>query len=171
MRRPSCMYVNTECRRCSFQKRHFPPDYIDSVAERMFNIKAWPRGLLSRVNNAEHFPTQDLTTNSSKSLPGYSRRRVAVQLCLCNSESNVGGNSIFAVWQTVFPHQRNACLSENEWLIHNVTPLLTKKALKGFFFFFLFLFLARVAKMIQHIHATNHKLQLRTCFSYFAALH
>lgn len=39
------------------------------------------------------------------------------------------------MWQTVFPHQRNACLSQNQWLIHNVTPLLTKDALKGFFFF------------------------------------
>lgn len=29
----SCIYVNTECRKMSFLKIHFAPDYVNSVAE------------------------------------------------------------------------------------------------------------------------------------------
>lgn len=55
---------------------------------------------------------------------------------------------------------------------HNVTPLLTKAALKGFFFFFPSLLLrARMAKMIQQIHARNINCNYTFAYYIFAFIY
>lgn len=136
-------------------------DLISCVAERHWKEKRVRKAYYSIINNAEHFPSWNLTTNSWKSSPDNSCRKgsCAALFFIIHRAMLVG--ILYLLCGKHYFHTRG---TQSQSGLHRA-PLLTQDALRGVWFSVLIAGKTDPADLFS-----NHWLQTHICLLYFASL-
>lgn len=161
------MHVNSECGSVSNLKWACFWWLDEFCSREVLERKARQKGYYLMINNAEHFPSSNLTTDSWKSSPDNScRKGSCAALFFIIHRAMLVGILYLLCGNIISIPEKRLCLRESKSGLFRVSRLCSQKMLWEVF---LFLF-CLLAKLIQQIYSTNHRLQTHIYACYILLL-